>query len=165
MGWKFKTIKYFYCWTWIIPRPLLFVHFNYNSTFLYIQPTFQLKHHVIKSFLLCWSKMSVSSVFRVFQSHPLFMSWERCKRWLTCSSKPQESHKMDFLYSFFVPFLDYISPIVTSLRQELSLFLLLYVVSWPLRQVRVKNSHFAEHLFVSKKYYDLFLNKPILDKK
>ena len=103
------------------------------------------KFKTIKHFLYCWSKMSVSSVFRVFQSHPLFMSWERCKRWLTCSSKPQESHKMDFLYSFFVPFLDYISPIVTSLRQELSLFLLLYVVSWPLRQVRVKNSHFAEH--------------------
>ena len=66
---------------------------------------------------------------------------------------------MDFLYSFFVPFLDYISPIVTSLRQELSLFLLLYVVSWPLRQVRVKNSHFGEHLFVTKKYDDLHLNK------
>lgn len=65
---------------------------------------------------------------------------------------------MDFLYSFFVPFLDYISPIVTSLRQELSLFLLLYVVSWPLRQVRVKNSHFGEHLFVTKKYDDLHLN-------
>ena len=109
--------------------------------------------------------MSVSSVFRVFQSHPLFMSWERCKRWLTCSSKPQESHKMDFLYSFFVPFLDYISPIVTSLRQELSLFLLLYVVSWPLRQVRVKNSHFAEHLFVTKKYDDLISKQAYFGQK